>query len=264
MEIKDGRIDGGRAFDWGKTSEDYAKYRDIYPPELYEKILARGLCVKGQRVLDLGTGTGVLPRNLYRYGARWVGEDISEEQIGQARALAQQAGMDITFVAAPAEELDYPAGSFDVVTACQCFWYFDHQRLAPRLANMLKANGRLLILYMAWLPGEDAVAGQSEKLVLRYNPAWSGRGEYRHPIVIPACVQGYFEPVSHEEFDVKLPFTRESWNGRMKTCRGVEASLPPDRVAQWERDHLAMLERIAPERFEVLHYCALAELKVRK
>lgn len=24
-------IDNGKAFDWGKTSPDYAKYRDIYP-----------------------------------------------------------------------------------------------------------------------------------------------------------------------------------------------------------------------------------------
>ena len=35
MEIKDNRIDSGKAFDWGKTSVDYAKYRDIYPQEFY-------------------------------------------------------------------------------------------------------------------------------------------------------------------------------------------------------------------------------------
>ena len=29
MEITDNRIDAGKAFDWGKTSEEYAKYRDI-------------------------------------------------------------------------------------------------------------------------------------------------------------------------------------------------------------------------------------------
>ena len=29
MEIKDSRIDDGKAFDWGRTSKDYAKYRDI-------------------------------------------------------------------------------------------------------------------------------------------------------------------------------------------------------------------------------------------
>ena len=28
-------IDAGQSFDWGKTSEDYAKYMDIYPEEFY-------------------------------------------------------------------------------------------------------------------------------------------------------------------------------------------------------------------------------------
>lgn len=73
-------IDGGKPFDWGRTSEDYAKYRDIYPREFYEKIFSRRLCVDGQRVLDLGTGTGVIPRNMYEYGAKWTGIDISEKQ----------------------------------------------------------------------------------------------------------------------------------------------------------------------------------------
>ena len=53
MEIKDNRIDSGKAFDWGKTSAEYAKFRDIYPAEFYQKIVDRGLCVKGQRVLDV-------------------------------------------------------------------------------------------------------------------------------------------------------------------------------------------------------------------
>lgn len=89
MEIIDSRIDSGKSFDWGKTSEDYAKYRDIYPDEFYRKISELGLCVNGQSVLDLGTGTGVLPRNMYSYGAKWTGTDISENQITQAKRLSE-------------------------------------------------------------------------------------------------------------------------------------------------------------------------------
>lgn len=80
MEIIEKNIDGGKSFDWGRVSCDYAKYRDIYPKEFYDKIINRSLCIKNQTVLDLGTGTGVLPRNLYSYGAKWIGTDISENQ----------------------------------------------------------------------------------------------------------------------------------------------------------------------------------------
>ena len=43
MEITDNRIDAGKAFDWGRTSKEYAKYRDIYPKEFYQKIMLKKL-----------------------------------------------------------------------------------------------------------------------------------------------------------------------------------------------------------------------------
>ncbi|MBP3218655.1 MAG: class I SAM-dependent methyltransferase, partial [Lachnospiraceae bacterium] len=234
MEIRDSRIDAGKAFDWGRTSQEYAKYRDIYPEQFYRKIIDRGLCTEGQKVLDLGTGTGVLPRNLYRYGASWTGTDISTEQIEQARLLAEAGGMKIDFRAVPTEELDFPAGSFDVITACQCFWYFDHERVMPKLAQLLKPEGKLLILYMAWLPYEDKIAGASEELVLKYNPKWSGAGETRHPIWIPDVAYEYFDMEEHEEYDLTVPFTKESWHGRMQACRGVGASLNAEELVGWD------------------------------
>ena len=235
MEITDNRI-AGKAFDWGRTSEEYARYRDIYPQEFYQKIVDRGLCVESQNVLDIGTGTGVLPRNMYRYGARWTGTDISPEQIEQAQTLSAEAGMIIDYKAVSTEEIDFPAGSFDVITACQCFWYFDHERVMPKLAELLKPNGKLLILYMAWLPYEDRIAGASEELVLKYSPKWSGAGETRHPIWIPDVAYEYFDLEDHEEYDLMVPFTKESWHGRMKACRGVGASLSAEELRQWDTE----------------------------
>lgn len=259
MDIKDERIDGGKAFDWGRTSGDYARFRDIYPTEFYEKIAARKIGITGQSVLDLGTGTGVLPRNMYRFGAKWTGTDISPEQIEQAKKLSQSMG--IGYYAMPAEKIDFPNASFDAATACQCFWYFDHEKLIPQLCRMLKSDGRFLILCMEWLPYEDKIAGMSENLVLRYSPDWSGAGETMHAIEIPACYKEKFELVHHDEWKLKVHFTRESWNGRMKACRGIGASLTPEEIESWEREHLRMLRENAPEEFDVLHFAAMAELR---
>ncbi len=259
MDITKRDIDNGRAFDWGRTSEDYARYRDIYPQEFYDRILCRGLCSDGQRVLDIGTGTGVIPRNMYRYGAKWTGSDISAEQIEQARRLSD--GMDIDYYALPAEKLSFPDGTFDVITACQCMWYFDHSVTAPLFGRLLREGGRLLFLYMAWLPFEDSIAAASEEIVLKYSPEWSGGRETVHPIVIPEEYNDCFELVNREEYRLKVHFTRESWNGRMKACRGVGATLPPERLAEWEEEHTKMLEKTAPPEFDVKHYAAIAELK---
>lgn len=259
MNIMNRNIDGGKPFDWGRTSLDYAKFRDIYPQLFYQKILNRKLCITGQNVLDLGTGTGVLPRNLYRYGAKWTATDISENQIDQAKILSKE--MKIDYYAVAAENICFPDEYFDVITACQCFWYFDHKQVMPNLFRMLKQRGSLLVLYMAWLPFEDEIAGASEKLILKYNPQWSGAGETIHPIDIPDCYKENFELVYHDEYLLNVPFTRESWNGRIKACRGIGASLTNDEISMWEREHRALLERIAPAEFHVLHYGAIAELK---
>ena len=261
MEIRDKRIDDGKAFDWGKTSKEYAKFRDIYPEEFYKKIVDRGLCVKGQKVLDLGTGTGVLPRNMYKYGAEWTGTDISPEQIEQAKVLAADAGMKIDFIAAATEQLNFPKESFDVITACQCFWYFDHEKVMPLLADLLKPQGKLVILYMAWLPFEDKIAGKSEEMILKYSPKWSGSGEKRHEIWVPDVAYKYFDKIDHEEYDLKVPFTKESWHGRVRASRGIGASLNSEELARWDAEHRALLDEIAPEKFDILHYGAITVLQ---
>ena len=262
MIISDKTIDGGKGFDWGKVSHEYARYRDIYPKEFYRKIIDLGLCKSGQKVLDIGTGTGVLPRNLHRYGAKWIGTDISKEQIEQAKILSD--GMDIKYYVKATEELDFQSEYFDVITACQCFWYFDHKKVMQNLHRMLKPGGKLLVLYMAWLPYEDKIAGKSEELVLRYNPKWSGAGEKISPIKIPDCYNLKFDVICHEEYPLSVHFSREAWHGRMKACRGVGASLSNEELKSWKREHIKILLESAPEEFDIKHYAAFAELQAKK
>lgn len=257
--ITNKNIDGGKGFDWGQVSAEYAAFRDIYPEDFYKKIVDLGLCVKGQKVLDLGTGTGVIPRNMYKYGAKFVGSDISENQIAYAKKLSE--GTDIEYIVSPAEDLNFDDGTFDVVTACQCFMYFDKAVILPKIHSWLKDGGHLAVLFMAWLPYESEIAMNSEKLILKYNPEWSGKGMTRYEIDTPDWLGGLFEVENAVTFDINLPFTRETWNGRMKACRGIGASSLTDAEKEaWEKEHLKYLETV-PEKFDIPHYVSILDLE---
>ncbi len=261
MDIQLQNIDGGKAFDWGRTSGDYAKFRDIYPEEFYAAILNRGFCQNGQKCLDLGTGTGVLPRNLYHAGAEWCGTDISPEQIEQAKMLAAANHLQIDFRTASAETTDYADECFDVVTACQCYWYFDSETAYPNIARMLKDDGVLILLYMGWLASESKIADESERIVLQYHPKWTGANDSRHLISPPEQALQYFEMSEQTMFDLSVRFTRESWHGRMRACRGVGASLSPEQLLLWDNAHRQMLADIAPDTFDIPHYAAMTVLR---
>ena len=55
-----------------------------------------------------------------------------------------------------------------------------------------------------------------------------------------------------------MDFCREDMK-RME--QAFEESLTPEEIAAWEKEHLQLLERIAPEAFLVRHYAAIAELR---
>lgn len=264
MEIRNQTIDNGQAFDWGRTSAEYAKYRDIYPKEFYEKLAELSLGVKGQKALDIGTGTGVIPRNMYGYGADWTGIDISENQISYAKKLSQEAEMDINYFVSAAENIDFSDRSFDVVIACQCFMYFDKDIILPKIYQMLKADGHFAVLFMAWLPEESEIAGNSEEMVLKYNPSWSGGHMTRYSLDTPSWCKDMFEPVHLLAYDLPVTFTRDSWHGRMKACRGIGASsLSKDEIEAWEREHMAYM-RTVPEVFDILHYVTILDVKKKR
>lgn len=99
--------------------------------------MERNCGTAGQQVLDIGTGTGVLPRNLYAAGAHWTGSDIAPNQIAQAKACS--AGMDIAYLVSAAEDLDLPAGSFDCLPPASATGILTTARIAPVLSRLLQA-----------------------------------------------------------------------------------------------------------------------------
>lgn len=246
-------VDGAREIDWGKTSADYATWRPDYPAEFYAQLADRGVGLPGQRILDLGTGVGFLARNFASRRADVVGIDIAAGQITEARRCAIREQLDIDFRVGSAEQTGLPDRSFDVITASQCFLYFDKSRVIPEVLRLLRPGGLLVTCHFCWLPREDEIARASENLVLKFNPDWSGADWAGEIPKKPSWADDRFDVVDLLVFDTDIPFTRERWRGRIRACRGIGATLPPDEIEQFDRAHAELLARITGPEFMIRH-----------
>ena len=250
-------IDNGKGFDWGLTSSDYAKFRDIYPKELYDRLRLLSVAADNTSWLDLGTGTGILPQNLYNEKAQITAVDITKEQIDYARKNAEENGQKINYIVAPAENTGLPDNSFDSITAAQCFWYFEREKIISEIKRMIKPGGKFIKIYLAYTL-DDEIAKTSHELVKKTNKNWTPGASGAKDMF-----DDIFPGRETESFYCDLPFTRESWHGRMCACRGTLASMDKKTFEKWNKKHLKFLES-CPEKFTIKHKLYISSFTVEK
>lgn len=245
-------IDNGREVDWGRASRDYAAHRAGYPEAFYDVLSGLGIGRAGQSILDLGTGTGILARAFAGRGAMVTGVDISANQVAEAERLARDEGLDVVFRVDAAETVEVADASFDVVSAGQSWPHLDASIMAPKVRRVLKPGGRLVVTHLLWLSA-DAIARQSEALVLEHNADWNGAGyDGDMPVHLSWAPDG-FELQSFTVMYEPVKFTRESWRGRVRASRGIGATLSAAEVERFDTEHRELLQTIAPSAFEVMH-----------
>lgn len=125
----------------------------------------------GQKVLDVGCGTGVVAVTAARMGAEVCGLDLSPVLLAHAQENASIAQTQIEFLEGDVENLPYADATFDVVLS-----QFGHM-FAPRpeiaiveMLRVLKPNGR--IAFSTW-PVEMFMA-KMFTLVGKYLPPSAG------------------------------------------------------------------------------------------
>jgi ubiquinone/menaquinone biosynthesis C-methylase UbiE len=90
--------------------------------------------------LDVGCGTGNSTIALLPY-AKWVvGLDSASAMIAQAPLHPR-----VDYRKGYAEALPFRAASFDLVTVCSAYHWFDHERFLAEAARVLKARGWLAL-----------------------------------------------------------------------------------------------------------------------
>jgi len=146
------QVDAGLAWQtgvWDRIADIYAREIDMRFASVVAETLKRAGVSAGERVLDLGTGTGsvaVRAAPLVAAGGHVTAIDISSEMVSRARRRAAQLGFEnISFREGRAEEIPAADGEFDRVIACLVMMYvIDRPAAAREIARVLRPGGRFV------------------------------------------------------------------------------------------------------------------------
>ncbi len=235
--------------DFGRAAGDYGRHRAGFPDSFFRRLVEEGWLQGGARALDLGTGTGTIARGLAARGLKVTGLDPSEAMLAEAKALAEAEKRSIRFVAGRAEETGLPAGSFDLVTAGQCWHWFDAGRACTEIRRLLRPGGRLVIAHFDWLPVQGSVVAATEALILAHNPGWKGaRGTGMYPRWGVQLRDAGFEGIETFSYDQAQPYSHEAWRGRIRASAGIAAGpLDAGAVARFDAELADLLARDFPQ-----------------
>lgn len=229
---------------WGQG--DYRPVGELLAPGAEALVEAAGVA-PGQRVLDIGVGTGNVALAAARRGADVVGVDITEAWFGAARRRAAEHGVHVDLRLGDAEALDEPDSCYDVVLSSFAMMFAPrHERVAEEVARVCRAGGT--IGYTSWDPD------QSTNTLLRFLPSRPGFASDPNLWADPSHVEALFADVpvtwTFDRRSLPVAFTSipafEEWaftnSSGMMTARQTLQD-----AGTWDRAHAALQRALHAE-----------------
>jgi ubiquinone/menaquinone biosynthesis C-methylase UbiE len=199
------------------------------------------------RVLDIGTGSGLVAIIAAQQGARATGIDPTLALLAKAKENAALADCRyIEWREGAAESLPFPDASFDIVLSQYAHMFSPQPEAAAReMLRVLKPGGR--IAFAAWTP--DGLAPRLMGLTFRYLPPMPGAMppspfEWGHSEGVRKYLEERVRDLDFDPAALQLPALSTAHARRLfeetfgPTVLLVSAlSNDPARLAQWRHEH---------------------------
>lgn len=133
------------------ASGDYPTVAADLIPDLGATLVEAAGVAAGQRVLDVGAGTGNAAIPAALTGADVVASDLTPELLAEGERIAAARGAQLQWVEADAHALPFETGEFDTVLSCVGVMFAPfHERAAGELLRVCRPGGTIGLLN--WTP----------------------------------------------------------------------------------------------------------------
>jgi SAM-dependent methyltransferase len=151
----------GKVFD--EVAVEYDRNRPAYPDALVDRACEIAGIGDGDRVLEVGCGTGQLTRGLLARGLRVTALEPGERLIGIAAENLKDAG-DVELVHAPLEDAGLPRERYAAVLSASAIHWVDPDLSWRKIADALAPGGTLALLQFFGLREQRSVDDQEALL----------------------------------------------------------------------------------------------------
>ena len=139
---------------FSSASEKYERGRPEYPAELQPWLAQQAGIGPGQRVVDLGAGTGKFTKLLARSGAHVV----AIEPVDAMRERLTQTLPGVQALPGTAEAMPLAPASVDVLVCAQAFHWFANALALQEMHRVLRPGGKLALVWNVRDESTDWVA----------------------------------------------------------------------------------------------------------
>jgi DNA-binding transcriptional MerR regulator/ubiquinone/menaquinone biosynthesis C-methylase UbiE len=155
----------------GKSSA-YKQFRPSYPKQYIDYITKNAFLNSHSSIADIGSGTGILTKELLELGYSVIAVEPNADMRNQAE---MELGMMQNFLSinATAEHTTLQANSIDLVTVAQAFHWFDKAMFQLECRRILKKTGLVALVWNS-RDYNSVVVRENSNICMKYCPKFKG------------------------------------------------------------------------------------------
>ena len=150
----------------------YAKYRPTYPQAFIDNLCSNAGIGKDSVIADIGSGTGILTKQLLELGGRVLAVEPNYDM----RAVAETVLSDYEnfySINGTAESTTLESRSVDLITAAQAFHWFDRECFKTECKRILKPNGKVVLVWNS-RAADSSINKDCDAIHRKYCPDFKG------------------------------------------------------------------------------------------